>query len=112
VTSLADHHRLPDGSGVHDVAACLEHLRFSLVRLAAGEEANLRTADDETLLVVLEASEPVRVEAGSREVSLPARASVFRDLPGALYAPAGTRTSRLWSGARATSAGRYATSCP
>ncbi len=88
---LASIHTLASEPGFHELGAGeLAFLRFGLARVQAGEAIQLETQDQEALLVVIEASEDVRVAAGGREFELPPRRSVFVDGPAAVYAPANT----------------------
>jgi 5-deoxy-glucuronate isomerase len=91
VRGLATTHGFPSTPGFHELPAGeLKFLRFGLARVQADEVLRLDTDDREALLVVLEASSAVTVNANGDELQLPSRRSVFSDGPAALYAPAGT----------------------
>jgi 5-deoxy-glucuronate isomerase len=90
MTLLARHHTLPSEPGLHEIKSDLEHLGFALARIPMGGTVELATADDEVLVVVIEAPSGALADVHGREFALPVRASVFADEPSALYAPPGS----------------------
>jgi 5-deoxy-glucuronate isomerase len=87
VSPLASHSTTSRDPGLQELTADgLDHLRFSLARVAAGDHIVVETGDDEMLVVVLESPAGARVG----DFDLPPRQSVFTDEPSAVYAPPGT----------------------
>ncbi|HST56582.1 MAG TPA: 5-deoxy-glucuronate isomerase [Solirubrobacteraceae bacterium] len=90
MTRLATRHVFSAERGFHELPADeLQFLRFGLARVPVGEAIQIDTGERESLLVVVDAPEEVRLAAGSLELALPARRSVFDELPASVYAPAG-----------------------
>jgi 5-deoxy-glucuronate isomerase len=98
VRRLASHHTLSRDPGIHDLpTGDLDHLRFTLACVPAGEDVTFETGADEALVVVLEAPEGARIG----DFDLPPRHSVFSDEPSAVYLPPGsavTLTGELLAG--------------
>lgn len=84
------HHVLSDSARFQEIAdQSMRELQFALARVPGGDTAEFDVGDREAVLVKLEGS-ATTVGVGDTSFELPARRSVFEELPSAVYAPPGS----------------------